>query len=114
MRDVYDLGVHLLLVATDRISAFDVVLPTPIPGKGGVLTRLSNFWFNETADVVPNHLTNLGLGGVTDDEHTLAELVDRSVVVRKAEALEIEAIVRGYLSGSPNQKRDPGNYHDVE
>lgn len=100
VRDVYDLGTHLLLVATDRISAFDVVLPTPIPGKGRNLTRLSNFWFDKTADILPNHLTGLGLDHVIEEESIRTELTDRSVVVLQAEPLKIEAIVRGYLAGS--------------
>ena len=100
VRDVYDLGEHLLLVASDRISAFDVVLPTPIPDKGRVLTGLSNFWFDKTSAIMPNHLTDLALDTVTDDRRALAQLADRSVIVCKAEALAIEAIVRGYLAGS--------------
>lgn len=100
VRDVYEIDNHLLIVTTDRISAFDVVLPTPIPGKGSVLTHLSNFWFDWTADMVPNHLTTIGLEEVTTDKAELTELADRSVVVRKAEPLKIEAIVRGYLAGS--------------
>jgi len=98
VRDVYALNDDvLLIVATDRISAFDVILPTPIPGKGEVLTQLSNFWFERTRDIIPNH--------VVDPEpfagrHEKAHLQGRSVAVRRCEALPIEAIVRGYLTGS--------------
>jgi phosphoribosylaminoimidazole-succinocarboxamide synthase len=100
VRDVYDLGDRLLIVATDRLSAFDVVLPTPVPGKGEILTAISDFWFDETEALVPNHRTStsvadLGLPG--DVQHALA---GRSAIVRKAERIDIECVVRGYLAGS--------------
>mgnify|MGYP006290424255 CR=1 FL=1 len=100
VRDIYDLGEDLLLVASDRVSAFDVVLPTPIPGKGAVLTRLSKFWFDRFADLVPNHLSPRGLEDVIPDPARRAEVETRAMRVRKADPLPVEAIVRGYLSGS--------------
>lgn len=100
VRDVYDLGDRLVIVATDRISAFDVVLPTPIPGKGWVLTQLSNFWFEHLKDVVPNHLTGRPLSDVVSDAAGLAAIDGRAVLVHKCEPLKVEAIVRGYLAGS--------------
>jgi phosphoribosylaminoimidazole-succinocarboxamide synthase len=101
VRDTYILDDrHLLMVATDRISAFDVVLPTPIPLKGAVLTMLSRFWFEQTADLVPNHLVEVILdpkqaAGLGDPK-----LVGRAMVVRRAERVDIECVVRGYLAGS--------------
>jgi len=101
VRDVYTVDdEHLLMVTTDRLSAFDVVLPDPIPGKGAVLTAVSNFWFGRTQDIIPNHLTDLSLADVLPDEHERAEVDGRAVVVRKLRALPVEAIVRGYLIGS--------------
>lgn len=101
VRDVYDLGSHLLIVATDRISAFDVVMREPIPDKGKILTRMSMFWFQQMEDIVGNHLVT------TDPEAYPAEcapyrkeLEGRSMLVKKAAALPVECIVRGYLSGS--------------
>jgi phosphoribosylaminoimidazole-succinocarboxamide synthase len=98
VRDVYRLARgDLLIVATDRISAFDYVLPTPIPGKGEVLTQLSNFWFDKTAGIIANHLVDRDpFDGVPEKEH----LRGRSVVVKSARSLPVEAIVRGYLAGS--------------
>ncbi len=101
VRDIYDLGEHLLIVATDRISAFDVIMPNPIPGKGEVLTKLSEFWFRQMADIVGNHL-------VTTDVEKFPEacrphrdvLKGRSMLVRKAKPLPVECIVRGYITGS--------------
>ncbi len=102
VRDIYDLGDKLLIVATDRISAFDVVLPTGIPDKGLVLTQLSAFWFGLTGDVVPNHFLRLVDG--TRIEGVPVELprdlIGRAMLVRKAERIDIECVVRGYLSGS--------------
>jgi phosphoribosylaminoimidazole-succinocarboxamide synthase len=97
-RDIYEHGPDtLLIVTTDRISAFDFVLPTPIPGKGIVLNQLSNFWFDLTAGIIPNHVVDPDpFAG--DSAH--AHLRGRSVVVRRAQPLPIEAIVRGYLAGS--------------
>ena len=108
VRDTYDLGSHLLVVATDRISAFDVVLPTGIPLKGHVLNRLSSFWFRQTSSIVPNHMTE-----AIDDVHSLdsylpresrflypAFLRGRSMIVKKIRRIPLECVVRGYLSGS--------------
>ncbi len=103
VRDLYDVGDRLLLVASDRLSAFDVVLPTPIPDKGRVLTGVSRYWFGQTADIIPNHLlgTDPALlpAGFTD-ESGLAELRGRMMLCRKARVLPVEVIVRGYVSGS--------------
>ncbi|HEV8384116.1 MAG TPA: phosphoribosylaminoimidazolesuccinocarboxamide synthase [Candidatus Acidoferrales bacterium] len=99
VRDIYDLGDRLLIVASDRLSAFDVVLPTPIPDKGKVLTQLSVFWFETLRDIVPHHVIS-----TTDFPAALAPYEDqlrgRAMVVRKTEPLPIECVVRGYLSGS--------------
>lgn len=105
VRDLYGLddGLHLLIVASDRISAFDHVLPNLIPEKGENLTRLSNFWFEQTRDLVANHVVSMApsLDGWTGDGRwRREELMSRSILVRKAEPLPIEAIVRGYIVGS--------------
>ncbi|MFZ5995160.1 MAG: phosphoribosylaminoimidazolesuccinocarboxamide synthase [Thermodesulfobacteriota bacterium] len=101
VRDVYDAGEYLLIVATDRLSAFDVVMPNPIPDKGRILTRISLYWFRELADIAPNHLIS---GEVKDFPavcHQYAEiLAGRTMLVQKAMPLPVECIVRGYLSGS--------------
>jgi phosphoribosylaminoimidazole-succinocarboxamide synthase len=102
VRETYDLGDRLLIVATDRISAFDVVLPTGIPGKGAVLTQMAAWWFQRTADVVPNHFIRLA-DGTEADQLPFAlppELLGRSTIARKAQRVDVECIVRGYLSGS--------------
>ncbi len=102
VRDIYDLGDKLLIVATDRISAFDVVLPTPIPDKGAVLTQLSAFWFEQTGDIVPNHFIRVvDATRVPEVPVELPrEVIGRAMVVRKAERISVECIVRGYISGS--------------
>ncbi|HKI65372.1 MAG TPA: phosphoribosylaminoimidazolesuccinocarboxamide synthase [Burkholderiales bacterium] len=101
VRDIYALGDDkLLIVVSDRLSAFDVVLPDPIPDKGAVLTQMSNFWFEKLAHVVPNHLTGIDPESVVADEAEKAQLRARSVVVKKLKPLPIEAVVRGYLIGS--------------
>ena len=101
VRDLYALDPdHMLVVTSDRLSAFDVVLPQPIPGKGEVLTRVSNFWFARTASLVPNHLTDIPVAAVVTDPGQLAQLGDRAIVVRRLEPVRIEAVVRGYLIGS--------------
>jgi phosphoribosylaminoimidazole-succinocarboxamide synthase len=101
VRDLYAVGAdHLLIVTTDRLSAFDVVLPDPIPGKGAVLTAVSNFWFARTRELVANHLADLSLAEVLPDTGERAQVEGRGVVVRKLKALPVEAIVRGYLIGS--------------
>ena len=99
VRDIYDLGDKLLIVATDRLSAFDVVLPTPIPDKGRVLTQLSLFWFNLLKDVIPNHVLSATDFPAPFDKHREA-LEGRSMVVRKTKPLPIECVARGYVSGS--------------
>ncbi|BBP44941.1 phosphoribosylaminoimidazole-succinocarboxamide synthase [Thiosulfatimonas sediminis] len=101
VRDIYDIDdKHMLIVTTDRISAFDAVLPTPIPGKGRILTETAQFWMNKTTAIVPNQLTNdLALADyLTSDE--LAQLDGRGMIVKKLKPLPVEAIVRGYLVGS--------------
>jgi phosphoribosylaminoimidazole-succinocarboxamide synthase len=101
VRDIYDVDPdHLLIVTTDRLSAFDVVLPDPIPHKGEVLTRISLFWFAKTRHLVDNHLSNLRLEDVIVDARERAPLEGRAMVVKKLTALPIEAVVRGYLIGS--------------
>lgn len=99
VRDIYDLGDKLLIVATDRLSAFDVILPTPIPDKGRVLTQLSLFWFNLLKDVVPNHVLNSTDFPAPFDAFK-DDLAGRSMIVRKTQPLPIECVVRGYVSGS--------------
>lgn len=101
VRDIYDLGDALLIVTTDRLSAFDVVLPTPIPGKGEVLTQLSAHWFGRTQDIVRNHLLSVDPRDFPEPARRHADvLAGRSMVVRKARPLPVECIVRGYLAGS--------------
>ena len=101
VRDIYEIDPdHLLIVTTDRLSAFDVILPQPIPGKGEVLTRVSNFWFDRTQTLVPNHLSDKPLAKVVTDPEQRSALGDRALVVRKLKPLPVEAIVRGYLIGS--------------
>jgi phosphoribosylaminoimidazole-succinocarboxamide synthase len=101
VRDIYDLGDSLLIVATDRISAFDVVLPNAIPEKGRVLTQISKYWFSRTSDIVRNHLLSTDLGDFPENCRQHADILEgRSMLVRKAKSLPVECIVRGYLSGS--------------
>ena len=101
VRDIYDLGEQLLIVATDRISAFDVVMPNPIPGKGRILTRLSQFWFSQMEPIVPNHLIAAEVKDYPASCQPYAQdLAGRSMLVKKAAPLPVECIVRGYLSGS--------------
>ena len=101
VRDIYAIDDrHLLIVTTDRLSAFDVVLPDPIPGKGRVLNTISNFWFARTRHIVPNHLADLPLERAVPDAAERASIADRSMVVRRLKALPVEAVVRGYLIGS--------------
>ena len=101
VRDLYALDDdHMLIVATDRLSAFDVVLPDPIPGKGRVLNEISLFWFARTAQIVPNHLTGLPLSSAVTDVEQRKLLEGRAVIVKRLRALPIEAVVRGYLIGS--------------
>jgi phosphoribosylaminoimidazole-succinocarboxamide synthase len=101
VRDIYGLDDnHLLIVTTDRLSAYDVVLPDPVPGKGQVLTEISNFWFARMADIVPNHLTGSTPQSVVKESSLHGMLAGRSIVVRRLRPLPIEAVVRGYLIGS--------------
>ncbi len=101
VRDVYDLGERLLMVATDRISAFDVVMAEPVPGKGEILTALSLFWFEQTKDIVPNHLISANVDDFPESCWPYAgDLRGRSMLVKKTKPLPIECVVRGYLAGS--------------
>ncbi|WP_019865476.1 phosphoribosylaminoimidazolesuccinocarboxamide synthase [Methylovulum miyakonense] len=101
VRDIYDIDDNtMLIVATDRLSAFDVILPDPIPGKGRVLTQVSNFWFNKMRTIIPNHLTGIPLEQVLPDAAEREQIEGRAVVVKKLHPLPVEAIVRGYLIGS--------------
>jgi phosphoribosylaminoimidazole-succinocarboxamide synthase len=101
VRDIYDIDANtMLLVSTDRLSAFDVILPTGIANKGAMLTQMANFWFEKLKDVVPNHLTGIDPNSVVTNPAERAQLGRRAVVVKKLKALPIEAIVRGYLVGS--------------
>lgn len=101
VRDIYNIDDrHMLIVATDRLSAFDVVLPDPIPGKGLMLTRISNFWFAKLSHVIPNHLSSLTLPDILPDADERTQVEGRSIIVKKLKPLPVEAIVRGYLIGS--------------
>jgi phosphoribosylaminoimidazole-succinocarboxamide synthase len=106
VRDIYEIpakdgkGPFFMLVASDRLSAFDVVLDQPIPDKGKVLTQISNFWFNRFKDLLPNHVVSLTAEGYLDDPGDLAQLKDRTLICKRVKPLAVEAIVRGYLVGS--------------
>jgi len=100
VRDVYDLGDELLLVATDRLSAFDVVLPTTIDGKGQILTQLSLWWFDQLGGLVTNHLADQSLADLTLSDEERAYLDGRTMRAKKAERIDVECVVRGYLAGS--------------
>ncbi len=101
VRDIYDLGDHLLIVASDRISAFDVVLPNGIPDKGRVLNQISAFWFKTLGKIVPHHFVTMELAGFPRiSKEAASELGGRAMIVKKAKPLRVECIVRGYLSGS--------------
>lgn len=101
VRDIYEVDEqHLLIVTSDRLSAFDVVLPQPIPGKGEVLTRVANFWFKRTESLIPNHLATRSLDEIVTDAGQRNILGERYMIVRKLKPLPLEAIVRGYLIGS--------------
>ena len=101
VRDIYDVDAdHMLIVTSDRISAFDVVLPDPIPGKGIVLTTVSNFWFKKFRDLVTNHLSDIALIDILPDGNERAPIECRGIVVKKLKPLPVEAIVRGYIIGS--------------
>ena len=101
VRDIYAVDdQHMLIVTTDRLSAFDVVLPDPIPGKGSVLTQISRFWFDKTQHIIANHLTDFPLERAVPDAAERSLIADRSMIVKRLRALPIEAVVRGYLIGS--------------
>ena len=101
MRDIYAIDdAKMLLISTDRLSAFDVILPTGITNKGAMLTQMANFWFDKLAHIVPNHLTGIAPESVVNNDADRTQLGARAVVVKKLKALPIEAIVRGYLVGS--------------
>jgi phosphoribosylaminoimidazole-succinocarboxamide synthase len=101
VRDIYEIDAdRMLIVTTDRLSAFDVVMSDPITGKGRVLTQLADFWFRRTTHIVPNQLTNYPLEKAVPDKAELALIADRAIVVKRLKALPIEAVVRGYLIGS--------------
>ena len=101
VRDIYEADdQHLLIVATDRLSAYDVIMSNPIPGKGEILTSLSNFWFDMMSDLVPNHLTKLNINSYISDKREIKILEKRSIIVKKLKPLPIESVVRGYLIGS--------------
>jgi phosphoribosylaminoimidazole-succinocarboxamide synthase len=101
VRDLYDLGDALLMVATDRISAFDVIMPNPVPQKGEILTEISLFWFDRMADLVPNHLISSDVNDYPEACRPYADVLrGRSMLVRKAKPLPVECVVRGYISGS--------------
>ena len=101
VRDIYDLGQQLLIVATDRISAFDVIMPNPIPDKGKILTQLSRFWFELTQEIVPNHLISTEVNDFPKEVLPYRDVLKgRSMFVEKADPLPVECVVRGYLSGS--------------
>ena len=101
VRDIYDIGSHILLIATDRISAFDVVLPSGVPGKGKVLTQISLYWFQQMESVIANHIEAVDVKDFPEVLHKYANVLEgRSMLVKKAKPLPVECVVRGYLSGS--------------
>jgi phosphoribosylaminoimidazole-succinocarboxamide synthase len=101
VRDIYDLGEHFLIVATDRLSAFDVVLPTPIPNKGKVLTQMSAFWFDHFKNFVPNHVVSTRVEDYPKELHPFRNQIEgRSMLVRKAKVFPVECVARGFLTGS--------------
>ena len=101
VRDIYEIDDdHMLIITTDRLSAFDVILPTPISGKGAVLTSVANFWFERTQNIIPNHLAEMTLEQALPDAAEREPVKDHAIVVRRLKALPVEAIVRGYIIGS--------------
>ena len=101
VRETFDLGDQLLMVASDRVSAYDSILPTGIPNKGIVLTQLSKFWFERTADIVPNHMLTTDLSSLSSEAQSIRDRLNgRSMIVRKAQRIDVECVARGYLSGS--------------
>lgn len=116
VRDVYDLGDKLLIVATDRISAFDCIMPNGIPGKGKILTEMSLFWFDLVSDIVPNHIITAQINEFPEIlEPYRDQLVGRSMIVKKANRIDVECVVRGYLSGSGwREYQKTGNICGIE
>ena len=116
VRDIYDIDDdHMLIVTTDRLSAFDVILPDPVPEKGSILCSVSSFWFRRTSSLINNHLSDIALEDVVRDENDLAQLSGRSVVVKKLSPLPVEAIVRGYIIGSGwNDYQQSGSICGIE
>ena len=111
VRDTHDLGEEFLMVATDRISAFDVVMPNGIPDKGAVLSQISAFWFDKTGHLVPNHL--IDMGGAREDLGLSEDMQRRSMIVKKADRIDVECIVRGYITGSAwSEYRKTGTVQD--
>jgi len=101
VRDIYDIDdQHMLIVTTDRISAFDVIMPTPVPGKGIILNQVTQFWMNKLSHIIPNQLCNLKLEDILPDEKERSEVAEHAMIVKKLKALPVEAIVRGYIIGS--------------
>ncbi len=101
VRDIYDIDdKHMLIVTTDRLSAFDVILPDPVPKKGKILNEVSTFWFDRFNNIIPNHLTDISLSDVLNNKQDVDELKGRGIVVRKLKPLPVEAVARGYLIGS--------------
>ena len=101
VRDIYDIDEnHMLIVTTDRISAFDVIMPTPVPGKGIILNRVTQFWMEKLSHIIPNQMCDMKLEDVLTDEAERAEVADHAMIVKKLKALPVEAIVRGYIIGS--------------
>ncbi len=101
VRDIYDIDdKHMLIVTTDRLSAFDVILPDPVPEKGKILNEVSTFWFERFNNIIPNHLTDISLSAVLNNKQDVDELKGRGIVVRKLKPLPVEAVARGYLIGS--------------
>jgi phosphoribosylaminoimidazole-succinocarboxamide synthase len=101
VRDIYEVDAnHMLVIATDRISAFDVIMPVPIPNKGALLTQVSNFWFERFSDLIPNQVSTMTLDDLNLNDEEMEQASGRSVIVKRLNALPIEAIVRGYLIGS--------------
>ena len=101
VRDIYDIDEnHMLIVTTDRISAFDVIMPTPVPGKGIILNQVTQFWMDKLSHIIPNQMCDLRLEDVLPDETERAEVADHAMIVKKLKALPVEAIVRGYIIGS--------------
>jgi len=116
VRDIYDLNDSLLIVATDRISAFDVILPTPIPDKGRVLNGLSLFWFEKATPIIPNHIISAEVKDYPASLRSYAKMLEgRSMLVKKAKVLPIECVVRGYLSGSGwKEYREKGSISGIK